>query len=142
VTAPAEDPRVPADEPRLQPPGPGTEVLFGDEARWIDDADRVDDERARRRGPTLGIVALVLASALFLLSVVGTVLANAALDIETAILIALICGWGTIVSLVLGAIAMVARMGRAFGIVAVVLSVLGNPFVVLGVLALVSGVGP
>jgi hypothetical protein len=84
----------------------------------------------------------VLASALFLLSVVGTVLANAALDIETAILIALICGWGTIVSLVLGAIAIVARMGRAFGIVAVVLSVLGNPFVVLGVLALVSGVGP
>lgn len=104
----------------------------GSDADWFDDWSTSDDVEERRPLP-LGLFAVILALLLVALEVVGVFLA---LDgqFESATLIGHIVTLGTAASLLLGLAALITGWGRAWGFLAVVLSVLANPLVLNAVL--------
>lgn len=110
---------------------------------WPDDADGTEEPEKPRivvkeRGRYLGVVAFILAALLFATNVVGIVLSNTGAD-DLALNIAYITIFGTILTFVGGFIAAVLGFGRGWGVGAVVLSVLGNPFVLVVLLGSFTG---
>jgi hypothetical protein len=110
---------------------------------WPDGPDGTEEPEKRRvvvreRGRYLGVVAFILAALLFGTNVVGIVLSNTGSD-ELALNIAYITIFGTILTFVGGFVAAVLNFGRVWGVAAVVLSVLGNPFVLVVLLGSFTG---
>jgi hypothetical protein len=119
LTSEPVQPRMPGDDTLVWPDGP-------------DGTERPDRRRVlvRPRGRHLGVVAFSLAVILFALNVAGIVLSNNG-DDDPARSIAYITIFGTIFTFLGGLIAAVLSFGRGWGVAAVVLSVLANPFVLV-----------
>lgn len=147
---PAPTPRRPEPDVGIRPDGyllepPHAEPAddrqpSGNPIGWPDGTQEDPGPRLviRDRGRYLGMVACVLAAMLFITNVVGIVLSNTGSD-EAAFTLALITIFGTILTFVGGLIAAVLDFGRAWGVAAVVLSVLGNPFVLVVLLGTFTG---
>lgn len=92
------------------------------------------------RTPTaaLGWIALAIAALCVIADVVAVVLA-AQRSWETATLIAQASNLSTVIAFVAGVFAVGSRPSRALGIVAMVLAVLANPFVLTHLLAFLAG---
>ena len=110
---------------------------------WPDDPDGTEEPDKRRvvvrpRGRYLGVVAFSLAALLFAANVVGIVLSNSGSD-DAALSIAYVTIFATIFTFLGGLIAAVLNFGRVWGVAAVVLSVLANPFVLLVLLGSFTG---
>jgi hypothetical protein len=90
----------------------------------------------------LGLVALTSAVVLIALEVVAIAVGTVGVDAErrwpTATVIAWIVIVGLAATLVAGIVAIVRGRGRRFGTAAVVVSVLGNPLVLVGIFALLG----
>ena len=122
----------------VQPRTPGDDTLV-----WPDGPDGTEEPERRRvvvkpRGHYLGVVAFSLAALLFLANVVGIVLSNTGSD-DAALSIAYVTIFGTILTFLGGLIAAVLNFGRVWGVAAVVLSVLANPFVLVVLLGSFTG---
>lgn len=98
-----------------------------------------DDESAARsrRRPWLGVTAFVIAVALAAADVYAIVVAIGDYY-ELAIMLAIGATIGTIIAFLLGAAALVLGRGRWWGVAAMVLSVLANPFTLVQVLVFFS----
>ena len=110
---------------------------------WPDDPDGTEELERRRitirpRGRYLGVVAFCLAALLFAANVVGIVLSNTGSD-QPALNIAYVTIFGTIFTFLGGVAAAVLNFGRVWGVGAVVLSVLANPFVLVVLLGTFTG---
>jgi hypothetical protein len=122
----------------VQPRTPGDDTMV-----WPDDPDGTEQPERRRavvrpRGRYLGVVAFTLAALLFVANVVGIVLSNTGND-QAALSIAYVTIFCTILTFLGGLIAAVLNFGRGWGVGAVVLSVLANPFVLVVLLGSFSG---
>ena len=122
----------------VQPRTPGDDTMV-----WPDDPDGTEEPERRRvvikpRGRYLGVVAFTLAALLFAVNVVGIVLSNTGSD-DAALRIAYVTIFGTILTFLGGLIAAVLNFGRGWGVAAVVLSVLANPFVLVVLLGSFTG---
>ncbi|MFC0680010.1 hypothetical protein ACFFGH_19420 [Lysobacter korlensis] len=156
---PDSPPREPAPDVGIRPDGYLTEASFaepvpapdaaaprnvspgGTDEPVREDADGEPEPvklviRDRRR--LLGIVAFVLAALLFAANVVGIVLSNSGSD-DVALSIAYVTIFGTILTFLGGLLAAALNLGRGWGIAAVVLSVLANPFVLVVLLGTFTG---
>jgi hypothetical protein len=135
-------------EPPSAEPAPAAESArprqaSAEEPDWPDPDENAEDRepvklviRDRRRN--LGILACILAALLFAANVVGIVLSNTGSD-EAALSIAYVTIFGTIVTFLGGLFAAALNYGRAWGVGAVVLSVLANPFVLVVLLGSFTG---
>ena len=156
---PAPPGREPEQEPSIRPDGyvvepPLPEQAFtsepvqpgspsNDTMAWPDDPDGTEEPERRLvvvkpRGRYLGVVAFSLAALLFAANVTGIVLSNTGSD-EPALAIAYVTIFGTIMTFLGGLIAAVFNFGRVWGVGAVVLSVLANPFVLVVLLGSFTG---
>jgi hypothetical protein len=159
----SEDPRrdeaagAPPPEPGLESavapdlvrPAAGTTSFPVDSASgssvWPTNDDLRSDEvpepvkTPRRRTAVLGIISFTLAAILVVANIVGIVLANSGTAREVALGIAFATIFGTILTFVGGLIAAIANLGRTWGVGAIVLSVLGNPFVLVVLFGLFTG---
>jgi hypothetical protein len=149
---PQPDPRILPDGSLIEPPlpeqgltsEPVEPVGAGREATaWPDDPDGTEEPERRRvvvkpRGRYLGIVAFILAALLFAANIVGIVLSNTGSE-DAALSIAYVTIFSTIFTFLGGLIAAVFNFGRVWGVGAVILSVLANPFVLVVLLGSFSG---
>ena len=97
------------------------------------------EKTKRVKTPLLGILAVVLVIVVGIVHVASIVLATGG-DYELASFMAIAAIAGSVVSLVMGAIAAIAGLGRWWGLIAMVISIVVNPFVLLKVLTFFSGV--
>ncbi|MDQ4137632.1 MAG: YrzE family protein [Actinomycetota bacterium] len=149
---PEPDPGIRPDGYLVEPPLPEQALTSepvqprmptDDTMGWPDHPDGTEEPERRRvvilpRGRYLGIVAFILAALLFGANVVGIVLSNTGSD-EAALAIAYVTIFSTILTFLGGFLAAVLNFGRVWGIGAVVLSVLANPFVLVVLLGSFTG---
>lgn|GEM_PF-3274754 len=104
-----------------------------------DGADAFDDEiPARPRGPWLGVGALALVG---IVAIIDGIAISVAYDddYDTAIALAIVAIAIATASFGLGLAAVITRRGRAWGVAAMVLSVVANPYLLAGMLGIASG---
>ncbi|MGV8970315.1 MAG: hypothetical protein ACOH1J_07695 [Microbacteriaceae bacterium] len=94
-------------------------------------------QAARRRRPWLGVGACVMVVAF---AVVDGFAIAAAIDdnYELAVILAVIAAVGTVITFLVGAVALVVGRGRWWGLAAMALSVLTNPVTLVQVLVFFS----
>lgn len=151
LTSEPVQPRTPADDTVVWPDGPNSSngpnspngPDSADGRAGPDNPDGTHEPRKRRlvvrqRGRHLGLVAFTLAALLFGANVTGIVLSNTGSD-GAALNIAYVTIFGTILTFLGGLIAAVLNFGRVWGVAAVVLSVLANPFVLVVLLGSFTG---
>lgn len=92
------------------------------------------------RGPGLGILALLLAVGFAVVHVVA-VIAGVDGDFARSSQLAYVAIGGTAVSLLLGAVTVVIGAGRRWGVVAVLVSLVANPLVLIRILDFFGGLG-
>jgi hypothetical protein len=155
AAVPASEPRTPSGsvpaipQPRMRDPrdpvtGEFTSVFLGTVP--VPTHEQLRDPtapvpvagRKRTRHPALGLFAFVTALAMFALTIVGSFEAATRGGADTAVALAGTTTYGSAFAFVLGGIAAVTRFGRAPGIVAMVVSLAANPFVLTFVLTAVG----
>jgi hypothetical protein len=125
---PQEQPTVP--QPTLEP---GTTEVVADEVA------RPDATRAWRPPRwVLGATAAGLALVTVIAHIVGVTTASAG-DAATGTTFALVAIWTSIPGFLLGLAAVVLGWGRGWGVAAMVVSLLGNPFLLLQLLNFFGG---
>jgi hypothetical protein len=128
-----------ADPERETEVGPGAVpgVLPG----ALPDADAAADAPmpSRTRRPWLGITAVALVVLVVIVDAIAIGLAYTD-QYETSIIVAFVAIALAVVSFCLGLAAFILRAGRWWGLVAMPLSLLVNPYLLAGVLALVSNI--
>jgi hypothetical protein len=149
---PEHDPAIRPDGYVIEPPLPEQaltsepvqpRVPGDDSMAWPDDPDGTEQPEQRRitvkpRGRYLGVVAFILAALLFGANIVGIVLSNTGSE-DAALAIAYVTIFSTILTFLGGLVAAVFNFGRGWGVGAVVLSVLANPFVLVVLLGSFTG---
>jgi hypothetical protein len=141
VTMPADDvtrlPAFTADE------GDSSEVIVAE----IVDADEpaettrvIEVEPERRRSSIPGLVALLLAVATEVVTGIAVGVATGG-DVDAGTALGYTAIGMSVAAILLGLVAVLARLGRTWGVAAIVLGVLANPWLQLVVLRFISGSG-
>ncbi|PJJ70916.1 hypothetical protein CLV46_0445 [Diaminobutyricimonas aerilata] len=138
--SPAPDP-APVPEPvgGPTPTAPASATEPAPVPEPVEGTTPADSPRPRNR--VLGITTFVLALLLLAGNIVGIVLSNDPATFVVATGIAYVVIFGSLVTFLMGAVAAVANLGRGWGFGAMAVSFVANPFVMLSVLNLFSGVG-
>jgi hypothetical protein len=104
----------------------------------VDELPPEPEERpVRRRGPLLGLIALTLAVLTIVAHVTAVVIASGN-DFAPATIVGYVAIGLSAASVLAGAVAVILRLGRPWGVIAIVLGVVANPFVLLVVLRFVG----
>lgn len=112
--------------------------MFIDEPEPVE-APPAPVERRRWYRPIPGILAFAAALATVVLGVVAIVLATAA-DFETSTMLSWAAMIASTVAVLVGILAISLRRGRGWGIAAVIVGILANPYLLLQGLTLLVGV--
>jgi hypothetical protein len=96
-----------------------------------------EERPVRKRGPLLGLIALGLAVLTVVAHAVAVVIASGN-DFAPATIAGYVAIGLSVASVLAGAVAVILRLGRVWGIIAIVLGVVANPFLLLVVLRFVG----
>jgi hypothetical protein len=103
----------------------------------VDQPPEPEEAPVRRRGPLLGFIALGLAVLTVAAHAVAVVMASGD-DFAPATIAGYVAIALSVASVLAGALAVILRRGRLWGIIAMILGVIANPFLLLVVLRFVG----